>query len=246
MHPYLTGQSAPIAFAHRGGAAAGAENTMAAFERAVTLGYRYLETDVHATSDGVAVVFHDADTRRLTGRPGTIAGRTWEQVRELRVDGEPVPSLDELLAAWPDARLNIDVKSEAAISATVAAIDRAKARDRVLLATFNGARLLRIRAAAPGVATSLTPREVAGLRFRGKKPVAGIAAQVPVRYGPVTVVNRRFVEAAHGCGIRVHVWTVDDATTINALIDLGVDGIMTDRVDVLRDVYRNRGLWTEH
>ncbi|WP_018352760.1 glycerophosphodiester phosphodiesterase family protein [Longispora albida] len=242
QHPFL-GSDGPIAFAHRGGAAGGAENTLAAFERAIALGYDYLETDVHASADGVAVVFHDRDTTRLTGVRGSISTRKWSEISRLTVDGEPIPSLEELLAKWPHARLNIDVKSEAAIAPTVAAIDRAGAAGRCLLATFDSARLLRIRRAAPHIATSLTLREVAGLRYAGKKPAGGIAAQVPVRYGPLAIVTRRFVEAAHRHGVRVHVWTIDDATQIGELLDLGVDGIMTDRVEVLRDVYQERGLW---
>lgn len=245
VHAFLNDHHGPIAFAHRGGAAAGAENTMMAFERAIKLGYQYMETDVHASADGVAVIFHDADTQRLTGQPGTIGGRTWEHIQKLTVDGQPIPRLEEALTAWPDIRWNIDVKSEAAIGPTIEAIERTGAADRVLLATFHGARLLRIRRAAPHIATSLTPREVAGLRLWGRKPPAGIAAQVPVRYGPVTVVTPRFVQTAHAVGVRVHVWTIDDPAHMRALLDAGVDGIMTDRPEVLRDVYQERGLWRQ-
>jgi glycerophosphoryl diester phosphodiesterase len=199
---------------------------------------------VHVSADGVVVVFHDDDTTRLTGVPGTIEDRTWAQVEDLTVDGEPIPRLEELLSVWPDLRWNIDVKSEAAVAPTVAAIDRVAAADRVLLASSTTARVLRIRRLAPHIATSLTPQEIAGLRLRGKKPSGGIAAQVPVRYRLVTVVTPRFIAAAHDAGVHVHVWTIDDAATMHRLLDLGVDGIMTDRVDILRDVYRERGLWT--
>jgi glycerophosphoryl diester phosphodiesterase len=241
----------PIAFAHRGGAAEGDENTAEAFARAVALGYRYVETDVHATTDGVAVVFHDPTLERLTGQPGRIAALRWADLATVRVGGAgAVPRLDEVLAAWPEVRFNVDVKADSGVVPAVTTIERAGAQDRVLLASFSDARLARLRTlAGPQVATSLGGRSVARLRMasltrrRVILPSSVVAAQVPVRYGRVRVVDRWFVRYAHKLGLQVHVWTIDDPATMNELLDLGVDGIMTDRVDVLRDVYTSRGLW---
>jgi glycerophosphoryl diester phosphodiesterase len=248
--PFLD-SPAPLAFAHRGGAAEGDENTIEAFGRAIALGYRYVETDVHATADGVPVVFHDSSLQRLTGTAGRVARLRWVDLATVRVGGAgAVPRLDDVLAAWPGIRFNIDVKADAGARPTVEAIRRAAAGDRVLLASFSDARLARLRAlAGPGVATSLAMREVLRLRVsslvgsRLRVPASAAAVQVPLRHGRVTVVDRRFLSRAHGLGLQVHVWTIDDPAVMGRLLDLGVDGIMTDRLEVLRDVYAARGLW---
>jgi glycerophosphoryl diester phosphodiesterase len=243
----------PLAFAHRGGAAAGDENTAEAFGRAVGLGYRYLETDTHATRDGVAVIFHDETLERMLGRSGRVRDLTWADLSTERVAGQAtVPRLDEVLDAWPQIRFNIDVKADNAVEPTMAAVRTARAHRRVLLASFSDARVRQMRRAmGPEVATSLGSREVGGLwlasRLGGRRrsrTSAAAAAQVPVRQGPLRVVDRRFVAHAHRRGVQVHVWTIDDPTEMNELLDLGVDGIMTDRIDVLRDVYSSRGVWT--
>jgi glycerophosphoryl diester phosphodiesterase len=245
----------PLAFAHRGGAAAGDENTADAFGRAVDLGYRYLETDTHATADGVAVVFHDDTLDRMLGRPGRVRDLSWADLSTLRVAGAAVvPRLTELLDAWPQVRFNVDVKADDAVDPTVEAVRRAGAQDRVLLASFSDARVARLRRAlGAGVATSLGTRAAArlwvGSRVGGPRPAPRAArhrpaaVQVPPRHGRIRVVDRRFVRHAHRLGLQVHVWTIDDPTEMNELLDLGVDGIMTDRIDVLRQVYLARGCW---
>ena len=154
VHAYLDAP-APLAFAHRGGAAEGDENTAEAFARAIGLGYRYVETDVHATADGVAVIFHDATLTRLTGEAGRIADLRWADLSAVRVGGAAlVPRLDDVLDAWPQVRFNVDVKADGGVEATVAAVARVKAGDRVLLASFSDARLARLRARTQG----LSPR----------------------------------------------------------------------------------------
>ncbi len=249
----LPGAGTPLGFAHRGGAAAGDENTVAAFGRAVALGYRYLETDTHATADGVAVVFHDATLDRVLGRAGKVAELRYADLASIRDGGEPVvPRLDELLAAWPQVRFNVDVKADSAVVPAVEAARRAGTPERVLLASFSDRRLVRLRRLlGPEWATSLGARAVARLFAasrigRGaRRAVAGAAAaQVPVRAGRLRVVDAKFVRYAHALGIHVHVWTIDEAGPMEDLLDLGVDGIMTDHIDVLRDVYARRGLWT--
>ena len=239
----------PLAFAHRGGAGAWPENTMPAFEGAVALGYRYLETDVHVTADGVLVAFHDDALDRVTDRTGRICDLPCSEVRQARVDGrEPIPLLDDLLAAWPDVRVNIDPKADSAVAALADVLVRTRSIDRVCLGAFSDRRLARLRARlGPRLCTSLGPVGVA--RLRGA--VAGLpvghlrapCAQVPVRAGRVTLVDERFVAVAHSLGVQVHVWTVDDPTEMHRLLDLGVDGIMTDQPAVLRDVLEARGAW---
>jgi glycerophosphoryl diester phosphodiesterase len=245
-HPFLE-HDAPLAFAHRGGASEAPENTLPAFQAAVDLGFRYLETDVHVTADGALVAFHDDRLDRVTDRAGLIAELPWREVREARVDGrEPIPLLEDLLGAFPEARLNIDPKHDAAVEPLAAVLRRTGAAARVCIGAFSDRRLARMRALVPGVCTSMGPRSVARLRLAATGlPTGRFAApcvQVPVRTGAVTLVDRRFVEAARQRGIDVHVWTIDDAEEMHRLLDLGVNGIMTDRPAVLREVFTQRGL----
>jgi glycerophosphoryl diester phosphodiesterase len=250
-YPYLDAAT-PLAFAHRGGAAVGDENTAAAFARCIELGYRYVETDVHATSDGVPVVFHDATLARMTGDQRRVRDVRWADLSALRMAGEAaVPRLDDMLDAWPQVRFNIDIKSDQALAPALEAVRRSGALDRILLASFSDARLARIRREfGPRVATSMGTREVARLwagahlgRAR-RMPEGVVAAQVPMRQGGVRLVTPRFLTHAHRLGLQVHVWTIDDPAQMHGLLDLGVDGIMTDRIEVLREVYSARGLWT--
>jgi glycerophosphoryl diester phosphodiesterase len=248
-YPFLDGPT-PLAFAHRGGAAGGLENSMSAFDRAVRLGYRYLETDVHATCDGVALAFHDRTLDRVTDGSGVVAELPYTQVARARIGGvEPVPRVDDLLAAWPDVRINLDVKHPAAVAPLVEVIRRTNAFDRVCVASFSERRIAAVRAGlGPRVATALGPRGVAALRVaaygaRWLAPRGIPCAQVPARVRGLPVVDARFVRAAHAAGVSVHVWVVDDESEMRRLCDLGVDGLMTDRLEVLRDVLVDRGAW---
>lgn len=223
---------------------------MAAFGAAVALGYRYLETDVHATADGELVAFHDPSLDRVTDRAGAIADLPYQEVAKARIAGrEPIPLLEDLLAAWPDVRFNIDVKVPGAIDPLVKVIGRTGALDRVCISSFSDTRLAKVRAAlGPRLCTALGPRQIATVRFSSYvRPVrprgGGVCAQVPVRVAPLPIVDRRFVEAAHRLGLQVHVWTIDDAAEMRRLLDLGVDGIMTDEIQTLRDVFTERGHW---
>jgi glycerophosphoryl diester phosphodiesterase len=247
IFPYL--EQPPLAFAHRGGAAEGDENTAEAFARSVDAGYRFVETDVHATLDGVAVVLHDATLDRVTGARRTpVAALTYADLASFRVGGSSaIPRLDDVLDAWPQVKFNIDVKSDSAVEATVESVRRAAARDRVLLASFSDTRIRRLRTLTQGeVATSLAQREVARLWIasrvgaRVRLPECVVAAQIPRG-----LARPRFINHAHRLGIQVHVWTVDDPAEMAGLLDLGVDGIMTDRIEVLREVFIQRGLWKE-
>ncbi|WP_445399620.1 glycerophosphodiester phosphodiesterase [Streptomyces sp. LE64] len=248
-HPYLD-HPAPIAFAHRGGDASGLENTTAAFRRAVEAGYRYLETDVHTTADGRLVAFHDPTLDRVTDGAGRIAELPWSTVLRARVGGtEPVPLLEELLEEFPGARWNVDAKTDAALGPLLDLVRRTGAWDRVCVGSFSEPRVARAqRLGGPRLATSLGMRGVLGLRLGSYGlPAAvrrsAVCVQVPQRHFGVPVVDRRFVRAAHSRGLAVHVWTVNDAERMHALLDLGVDGIMTDRVDTLRSVMVERGTW---
>jgi glycerophosphoryl diester phosphodiesterase len=240
----------PIPWAHRGGASEVAENTMASFEYAVDLGYRYVETDVHVTSDGVLLAFHDDVLDRVTDRTGVIGELPYSVVKQAKVDGaEPIPLLEDILASWPDLRVNIDPKHDAAVDPLVATLQRAAAVDRVCVGAFSDERLARVRAALPGVCTSLGPGGSLqlGLAATGQDvgELDAPCAQLPPAYGDVPVVTKEVVEEAHRRGLQVHVWTIDDADEMVQLLDLGVDGLMTDRPAVLKELLRSRGQWFE-
>jgi glycerophosphoryl diester phosphodiesterase len=262
VHPFLS-KLGPIAFAHRGGAGEAPENTLPAFEVAVALGYRYLETDAHITRDGVLVAFHDDRLDRVTDRTGAIAELGIDEVEEadagytfspneggsfpFRGREIHVPRLEELLVRWPDVRVNIDPKADACVGPLAALLDRLGAWERVCIGSFSDRRLRRIRELGHGRAcTSMGPHAVALARLAatsGVSPHLGAdCIQVPIRRGPIQIVTGRFVKAAHRAGLPVHVWTVDDEAMIEQLLDLGVNGIMSDRLRLLRDVFARRGL----
>ncbi|RSN24473.1 glycerophosphodiester phosphodiesterase [Amycolatopsis sp. WAC 04169] len=254
LFPYLA-DPLPRAFAHRGwhlGDLEGLENSLPAFQQAVTEGYRYLETDVHATSDGVVVVHHDAALDRTTDGTGLISQQTWAQLRTVKIGGRaPLSRLEDVLEELPEARFNIDVKSNDAVEPFVRAIERSGAHDRVAAASFSDARLARIRKlAGPKLVTAMGPRSVAVMWANGFLPLfslralsRGAMAQVPVRQGRLKVVDRAFLRQATRGGFEVHTWTVDDPAEMRLLLDLGVHGIVTDRPDLLREVLRERGAW---
>jgi glycerophosphoryl diester phosphodiesterase len=254
-----------VPFAHRGGPTEGAlENSMPAFQRAIGLGYRYLETDARATADGVLLAFHDPTLDRVTDRTGVIEDLPYAEVARARIAGtEPIPLLEDVLGAWPGARFNIDVKAETAIGPLTEALHRTAAWDRICVTSFSSRRLRDVRAriavlAGREVCTALGPRGVAALRacsVRGpaRAPIdrllhaaatAAPCAQVPYRLGHRPFVTAALLDAAHALGLKVHVWTVNDAAEMGRLLDLGVDGIMTDDIETLRDVMKARGLWT--
>lgn len=243
-HPYLD-WPAPIAFAHRGGASDNPENTMPAFQHAVDLGYTYLETDVHATSDGVLVAFHDADLERTCGRPGRIDELPWSEVKQVRVDGrEPIPLFDDLVSAFPQARFNIDCKSDSAVAPLGDAITRHGLLDRVCIGGFSYRRLHRLRRKmGQRLLTSFAPLQITSLWLGVPVPGGGSVAQIPIAQGRIELATPQLINRAHRRGFHVHMWTIDDPDEIRRLLDLGVDGIMTDRPETLKAVLTERGEW---
>jgi glycerophosphoryl diester phosphodiesterase len=240
----------PLAIAHRGGAWEGPENSELAFQHAVDLGFTYIETDIRATADGIAVVFHDASLDGATTGSGRVRDLPHTVVAEARIHGRSeIMTLEQMLETFPGIRFNIDIKEPNAILPFIDVMRRTKAWDRVVVASFGHDRLRRVRRlAGPRLATSMSPREILGLwRNRNdpgnwRSPLAA-CVQVPLRVGNVTLVDPVFIRAVHTLGLQVHIWTVDDADEMHDLLDLGVDGIMTDRPTVLRDVLISRGQW---
>ena len=249
----------PIAFAHRGGALEAFENTWTSFSHARDLGYRYIETDVNASADGVVLTLHDPYLDRVTERSGLVRDLPWRELSTVRLNGreggEAIPRLDELLAAWPEMRWNIDAKHDSAVDPLIDTLRRSGAIDRVCVTSFSDRRLTRIRQAlGPDLCTALGPAGVTSLRASSLLPsalattAAGSlarfgAVQVPLRKGWMPFGDRRFVATAHRVGLQVHVWTIDDETTMARLLDLEVDGIMTDRPRVLKELMERRHVW---
>lgn len=245
-----------LAFAHRGGAfhpeLEGLENTLAAFKLAVSLGYHYLETDVHVTRDGVLLAFHDRILDRVTDRTGAIEDQTLAEINRALIGGrEQVPPLASLFDAFPTARFNIDIKSERAVDALAEFVAERGAWDRMLVGSFSPRRLKRFRKLTGGrVPTSAHPLEVVAFRILPSGRLADrltrgrvAAFQIPHRHGRWVIATPGLVRRAHSAGKHVHVWTIDDAVEMRELLDLGVDGLITDRTDVLKTVLLERGQW---
>ena len=221
---------------------------MTAFAAAVGLGFQYVETDVHATADGVLLAFHDHTLDRVTDRTGEIGALPYAEVRRARVGTEAIPRFEEVLATWPDLRVHIDAKHLAAAQSLVRAIDRANAHDRVCIGSFSDRTVRALRRLAGGrICTWMGRAEILSLRLASlgvptPRSVAG-CTQVPVRQGRWPVVDKRFVATAHQRQVGVHVWTINDRETMEWLLDLGVDAILSDRPTLLKQVFTERGLW---
>ena len=246
-----------LALAHRGGAKyppnLHRENTAYAFGQAAALGYRYFETDVHATRDGVLLAFHDDHLDRVTDQRGLVAALPYAQVRTARIGGrDPIPTLAELLTAFPTARFNVDAKSDAAVEPLGRVIAEHEAYDRVCVGSFGIGRLHRLRRLlGRQVASSASMLGVAWNRFTPWLTWAlnspAPALQIPIFYRlagrRVRVLTPGLIRAAHRAGKHVHVWTIDDLPTMERLLDDGVDGLVTDRVDSLKSLLVERELW---
>lgn len=228
--------------AHRGLALDAPENTLLAFAKAVAIGAEYVETDVHLTADGVAVVAHDPTLARVAGRDVEVSKLTMAELRRIDLGhGQGFCSLEESLDAFPETRFNIDVKIESAVEATVASVAKMRAGPRVLLTSFSERRRRRLAADVLDAATSVGGAGVIRTRlasFTGstraiRHALRGAhALQVPERIGVVPLVTERFVAAVHRAGAEVHVWTVNEPADMTRLLDLGVDGLVTDRADL--------------
>ena len=242
--------AAPRVFAHRGLVVDAPENTLLSFARAVAVGATYIETDVHASHDGVAIIAHDPDLVRVAGRKVRVDQLT---VAELgRIDlghGQSFCSLAEALDGFPETRFNIDLKHRAAVEPTVAAILRAGASNRVLVSSFDERRRAAAIRELPGVVSSSSARRFVLALLGGKVGFSPalrgslrglVAVQVPERALGLRVTTARMIRQLHGAGVEIHVWTVNDPKRMHELLDLGVDGIVTDRADLALEVVRSR------
>ena len=241
----------PRVLAHRGLALEAPENTLLAFAHAIAVGVTHLETDVHASVDGVAMVSHDRDLSRLVGRKVRVEQLTSHELRRIALgSGQGYCSLAEALDAFPGAKFNIDIKAGSAVAPTVAAIRDARATDRVLIGSFSPARRLAAVRELPGVATSISSRgaiaAVRAARSRGGRQIVKRvlrdvdAVQLPLSILRMSTMTPRTIAAFHAADVEVHAWTINDETEMERLLDLGVDGLVTDRADLAMAVLRRR------
>ena len=251
----------PVNFAHRGGAKIVPENTIEGFQEAVRLGPVVLELDVRTSVDGEVVVIHDETVDRTTNGTGHVARMTLAELQSLdagyrftpdggvtfpwRDRGVRIPTLEAVYREFPDRPINIELKgerlgSEAAVWRTIEAVG---GEARTLVVADSAGAINRFRAASAGmVATGASMREIAIFRLLSVFRLSWLyrapfqALQPPETYKGIRIVTRRLVRAAHRSGLRVDVWTIDDAADMKRLLELGVDGIMTDRPDILARV----------
>jgi glycerophosphoryl diester phosphodiesterase len=239
----------PRVLAHRGLALEAPENTLLAFRAAVSVGATHLETDVHASADGIAVISHDADLLRSAGVAMRIDQLTLAELQEIDLgSAQTIPTLAEALAAFPEARFNIDLKSDAVVGPAVDAIRASGATNRVLVASFDNRRRRRAIRALPGVATSASTLPVAAALLAGALGLTPLArwllrhvqaVQVPERLRGVRVISPRMVRVLQSAEVEVHVWTVNDRADMRRLLDIGVDGLITDRADLALELLGN-------
>lgn len=240
----------PRVLAHRGLALEAPENTLLAFAKAIAIGVTHVETDVHASADGVAMVSHDPDLRRLTGRTAAVEHLTSHELRRIDLgNGQAYCSLADALDAFPETRFNIDIKAAAAVRPTVEAIRATHATSRVLIGSFSPRRRIEAVRMLPGVATSISARgavaAITAARSRQRATVRRVLRDVQAIQIPVTVLRMnsftpRTIAAFHDAAVEVHAWTINTEVVMERLLDLGVDGLVTDRADLAMRVLARR------
>jgi glycerophosphoryl diester phosphodiesterase len=243
--PYFDGHT-PRVLAHRGFADGHAENTIGAFRAALDVGADILETDVHLSKDGQVIVAHDADLSRVAGLPGLVSDYTASELAGIDVGfGEGFPTLVEALEAFPGAKFNIDLKVPEVIDPFVDVVSQMNAHDRLLVASFDEASRARAVSKLPGVVSSATSGHIIEGRLRSWLGLSGAtwtmppeirALQVPPAHWGMALVTPSLVRMAHQKGLEVHVWTINDARDMERLLEMGVDGIVTDRADIAVEI----------
>lgn len=236
----------PFGMAHRGGNGTAPENTAAAFANARSLGYVHLETDVHRSADGVLVAFHDGELGRVADRSGQIAELTWDELSEIDLGGgNRIPRMSDLFEAFPDARFNIDPKADDAVDLLVDAIRSHDAIDRVCIGSFSERRVARCRdALGSNLCTSPGPtglgRVLAAARLRPTwQPPYG-CVQIPPKANGIPLSSPSLIGRLHRMGLQVHYWTINDRDEMVRLLDNGADAIISDEIELLRDVLAER------
>ena len=239
-HPYLNQPGVAIS-AHRGGSEEAPENTLESFKYAIELGCSYIETDVQLSSDGIPYIFHDDDLKRLLGKDVVFNSLHSDQIEKLRLfKNHPIPKLETALSQFPNALFQIDLKTDEVAFPAMKIIEKLNAFARVCIASFSSDRLEKMRKTYPKTCYSMGPKEVLKLLLASfglyKNEVPGDCLQVPIYQYGIKLVTKRFVKYVQSKDLKIHVWTINDEYTMRKLIDLGVDGIITDRPKLLKEV----------
>ena len=225
-------------FVHRGDTSIFLENTIEAFQSAVSLGYQYLETDLRETSDGKIITFHDPNLKRITGANITISETKFSDIRMRRLPSrEIIQTIDELLEEFPDSFFNMDLKVNQIEEKVLKKINSHNALERVCLGSFNSKVIKKINSLEPKILTSMGISQVIMYKFFQKKNISKLI-QIPTRWNGIKVITKKFIDRLHNDGLKVHVWTINKETEMQSLIDLGVDGIMTDNASGLIKVMK--------
>lgn len=239
----------PIPFAHRGVHLNVPENSSTSFSAAAELGYRYIETDVRSTRDGKVIICHDARARRIAGLSASISALTLAELRSAAaaIEGSDVPLLLDVLKGFPELRFNIDVKDKRAAELVPDIVREVGAQDRVCITSFSATRIRCVRSqftgtVCTGAAVSEFFRFLVDSGHYMKVPQPAVL-QLPLAVKGIPVVTRKLIDRAHQAGLPVHVWTLNDLSSIRAAIELEVDGIMTDEPVLLRKELMRRHLW---
>ena len=239
----------PIAFAHRGGALDAPENSIEAFQSAIDIGYRYLETDVHLTSDGHVIAFHDDVLDRVTDMRGKISETPYSLIKNALVEGTShIPLMGDLLSTFPEARFNIDPKDDEVVEPLADLIKKTASKHRICVGSFSDKRTGAVsKLVGTDLCTGVGPSGVTRLRLGniGTTSLRGQCVQVPTNVKGIPLITEVFVERVHSIGKVIHAWTINDPTEMRRLLDLGVDGIMTDKPQVLKDVLLERNEWAQ-
>ena len=240
IHPYLDVPGVAIS-AHRGGSIEAPENTIESFEYSIELGSSYIETDVQLSSNGIPYIFHDDDLKRLFGKNIIFNSLHSDEIDELILfDKYKIPTLESTLQKFPDTLFQIDVKTDEVVLPTMEVIKKTNSTDKVCIASFSSKRLKQVHKLYPEICLSMGPFEVIKLLlasfglYRNKVP--GNCLQIPIYQYGIKLVTKRFINYIHSIGLKIHVWTINDEDTMQKLIDLGVDGIITDRPKALKDL----------
>ena len=240
IHPYLDVPGVAIS-AHRGGSIEAPENTIESFEYSIELGSSYIETDVQLSSNGIPYIFHDDDLKRLFGKNIIFNSLHSDEIDELILfDKYKIPTLESTLQKFPDTLFQIDVKTDEVVLPTMEVIKKTNSTDKVCIASFSSKRLKQVRKLYPEICLSMGPYEVMKLLLASfglyRKEVPGNCLQIPIYQYGIKLVTKRFINYIHSIGLKIHVWTINDEDTMQKLIDLGVDGIITDRPKALKDL----------
>ena len=240
IHPYLDVPGVAIS-AHRGGSIEAPENTIESFEYSIELGSSYIETDVQLSSNGIPYIFHDDDLKRLFGKNIIFNSLHSDEIDELILfDKYKIPTLESTLQKFPDTLFQIDVKTDEVVLPTMEVIKKTNSTDKVCIASFSSKRLKQVHNLYPEICLSMGPFEVMKLLLASfglyRKKVPGNCLQIPIYQYGIKLVTKRFINYIHSIGLKIHVWTINDEDTMQRLIDLGVDGIITDRPKTLKDL----------